>query len=198
MTKTRTLLAALALVLVGLFSFTGVAGAQEPPAPSPVPTPAPVPAPVPFPPPPPSPTAPPVIAQSGRRTNKVTPEVRLDGIIARVSGLHLGAGFTAAAGTYLRMGVIAGAGSSRNGLSGRLDGIARFHFDPFRQSRWAPYGGGGISGRFDNGEKARAYLLLLLGLDGPVYNGAIPSFELGLGGGARIGVIVRRATAERR
>jgi len=89
--------------------------------------------------------------------------------------------------------------------------VARFHFDPFRQSRWAPYGGGGISGRFDRGarccrlndgpetgESARAYLLLLLGLDGPVYGGATPSFELGLGGGARIGVIFRRATAERR
>lgn len=103
-----------------------------------------------------------------------------------------------AAGTYVRTGAVAGAGFSRDGLSGRLDGLAQFHFDPLRQSRWAPYGGGGLSVRFDRGEKARAYLMLLLGLDGPVHSGATPSFELGLGGGARIGVIFRQATAERR
>lgn len=138
------------------------------------------------------------MAQPVSSPGKLAPEVRLDGIIARVSALHLGAGFSVAVGTYLRMGAVAGVGSSRDGLSGRLDGMARFHFDPLRQSRWAPYAGGGLSGRFDRGEKARAYLMLLLGLDGPVYNEAAPSFELGLGGGARIGVIVRRAAAERR
>jgi hypothetical protein len=132
------------------------------------------------------------------RPGKLAPEVRLDAIIASLSALHVGAGFTVAAGTYVRTGAVAAVGVSRDGLSGRLDGMARFHFDPVRQSRWAPYGGGGLSARFDRGEKARAYLMLLLGLDGPVYGGATPSFELGLGGGTRIGVIVRQATAERR
>ncbi|MDP9177160.1 MAG: hypothetical protein M3O61_05720 [Gemmatimonadota bacterium] len=139
-----------------------------------------------------------VTAQPVSRPAKLSPEVRLDAIIARVSALHVGAGFTVPAGTYVRTGAVAGVGFSRDGLSGRLDGMARFHFDPFRQSRWAPYAGGGLSGRFDRGEKARAYLMLLLGLDGPVYGGAAPSFELGLGGGTRIGVIVRQAAAERR
>lgn len=162
---------------VGSLIASGGAGAQLPPAPSPVPAPAPAPRPV---------------------SRSVTPEVRVDGIIARLSAVHFGAGFTLGAGTYLRTGVTGAVGFSRNGLSGRVDGLARFHFDPFRQSRWAPYGGGGLSGRFDRGEKARAYIVLLLGLDGPVYNGATPSFELGLGGGARVGVIVRRAAAERR
>lgn len=167
-----------------------IAEAQVQPAPSPVPPPAPLPVPA----PPPAPTA----ADPARRAGKVDPEVRLDGIIARLSAVQVGAGFTVAAGTYLRTGAAGAVGFSRNGLSGRVDGVARFHFDPFRQSRWAPYGGGGISGRFDRDEKARAYLLLILGLDGPVYSGATPSFELGLGGGARVGVIFRRATVERR
>jgi hypothetical protein len=126
------------------------------------------------------------------------PEFRIDGIIARVSALQVGAGVTMVAGTYVRSGIVGALGFSRDGLSGRIDGIARFHFDPFRQSRWAPYGGGGISGRFDRIAGARAYLLLLAGLDGPVRNGMTPSVELGLGGGARIGVILRRATGERR
>ena len=204
--------AILVLCAVGALFAANAAKGQEPPPPSPVPPPAPAPAPVPPPapapaqqlpappppPPAPPPPAPPAVPQTATRPRKVAPEIRLDGIIARLSALHLGAGFTAAAGTYVRTGVIGGVGFSRNGLSGRIDGVARFHFDPLRQSRWAPYGGGGISGRFDKDEKARAYLLLLLGLDGPVYNGATPSFELGLGGGARIGVIFRRATAERR
>jgi hypothetical protein len=129
---------------------------------------------------------------------KVDGEVRLDGIIARVSAVQLGIGATTVLGTYVRMGMEGALGFSRHGLSGRIDGLARFHFDPFRQSRWAPYGGGGVSGRFDKGEKARAYLLVFLGLDGPVSGAVSPSFELGLGGGGRVGVILRQPRKERR
>jgi len=46
--------------------------------------------------------------------------------------------------------------------------------------------------------ESKAERLLLAGLDGPIGNGMTPSVELGLGGGARIGVILRRATGERR
>jgi len=128
----------------------------------------------------------------------VDAEVRLDGIIARVGAVQLGAGATAVAGNYVRIGMDGAVGFSRHGLSGRIDGLARFHFDPFRQSRWAPYGGGGISGRFDREEKARAYLLVFLGIDGPIIGSVTPSFELGLGGGGRVGIILRQARKERR
>jgi hypothetical protein len=129
---------------------------------------------------------------------RVDGEVRLDALIARVGAIQLGAGATAVAGTYVRAGVDGALGFSRHGLSGRIDGFARFHFDPFRQSRWAPYGGGGLSGRFDKREKARAYLLIFLGVDGPAGGGVTPSFELGLGGGGRVGVILRQARKDRR
>jgi len=131
-------------------------------------------------------------------TRKVDGEVRLDGIIARVGAVQLGVGATTVAGNYVRIGMDGALGFSRHGLSGRIDGLARFHFDPFRQSRWAPYGGGGITGRFDKGERARAYLLVFLGLDGPVSGSVAPSFELGLGGGGRVGVILRQPRKERR
>jgi len=36
------------------------------------------------------------------------------------------------------------------------------------------------------------------GIDGPVRNGLTTSFEVGLGGGARVGLILRQAVAERR
>lgn len=129
---------------------------------------------------------------------KVDAEVRLDGIIARVSAVQLGVGATTVAGNYVRIGMDGALGFSRHGLSGRVDGFARFHFDPFRQSRWAPYGGGGVSGRFDKGEKARAYLLVFLGIDGPANGALSPSFELGLGGGGRVGIILRQARKDRR
>lgn len=131
-------------------------------------------------------------------TPKLDGEARLDGIIARVGAVQLGVGGTTVAGSYVRIGMDAALGFSRHGLSGRIDGLARFHFDPFRQSRWAPYGGGGVSGRFDKEEKARAYLLVFLGIDGPVSGSIRPSFELGLGGGVRVGMILRQARKERR
>lgn len=140
--------------------------------------------------------APPAAGDSGKRV--VDAEFRVDGIIARVSAIQAGIGVTAVTGIYVRTGVVAALGYSRHGLSGRVDGFARFHFDPLRQTHWAPYGGGGISVRFDKDEASHAFLLVLLGLDGPIRNGLSPSFELGLGGGARVGVIIRQATGERR
>ena len=145
-----------------------------------------------------------VVAQSQPATAepahpaKFDVEVRLDAILARVSAVHFGAGVTVPMGYYVRSGIVGGIGATRNGLSGRVDGFARFHFDPFRESRWAPYGGGGVSGRFDKGDGARAFLLLLAGLDGPIHGGMTTSVELGLGGGARVGVIIRQARRERR
>lgn len=131
-------------------------------------------------------------------TKNVDAEMRADGIFSRVSAGQIGAGLMTTAGYYVRMGADGALGFSRHGLSGRLDGLARFHFDPFRQSRWAPYGGGGISGRFDKGEKARAYLLVFLGMDGPISGSVTPSIEVGLGGGARVGIILRQARKDRR
>ena len=125
-------------------------------------------------------------------------EGRVDAIVADTPALHAGAGVIFTVGTYLRSGIVGGLGSSRDGLSGRIDVINRFHLDPFRESRWAPYAGGGLSARFDRGNKSRGYLLILIGVDGPAGGGMTPSIEAGLGGGGRIGVSIRRAAAERR
>jgi len=132
-------------------------------------------------------------ASSPAITRKVDLEARIDGIFSRTPAAHFGVGFTTPLGTYTRPGMDAAVGYSRDGLSGRVDLFTRFHFDPFRQSRWGPYGGGGISGRFDEGEKARAFLLIFFGVDGPVHGGTSTSFEVGLGGGARVGMILRQA-----
>jgi hypothetical protein len=131
-------------------------------------------------------------------------EVRLDGIVARTSAVEAGYGISVPMGIYVRSGLVGGVGVGRHGADGRTDLISRFSLDPFRQSRWAPYGGAGFSGRFraaaDGG--SRGYLLVFLGVEGPLAAGTasgwVPAFEVGLGGGARVGVVLRRGIADRR
>src|SRR5712691_3435383 len=97
-------------------------------------------------------------------------EGRLDAIVAHTAGVEAGFGLSVPAGIYMRTGLVAGIGAGRHGLEGRTDLISRFSLDPFRQSHWAPYGGAGISGRYrsrlDGG--SRAYLLVLIGVEGPL------------------------------
>jgi hypothetical protein len=134
----------------------------------------------------------------------VQTEWRSDGIFARTAGAEVGLGVSLPVGIYVRNGVVGGIGVGQHGVEGRTDLLSRFSLDPFRQSRWALYGGGGISGRYrteaDGG--SRAYLLLFIGLEGPLplgrTSGWVPAFEAGLGGGARIGVIIRRGINARR
>jgi hypothetical protein len=100
--------------------------------------------------------------------------------------------------------LVGGVGAGRHGVESRADFIMRFSLDPFRQSRWAPYAGAGLSGRFrptdDGGSKG--FLLVFLGLEGPLpdrhLSGWVPALEVGLGGGARVGVILRKGINGRR
>ncbi len=148
-----------------------------------------------------------VVPASARSQNAPQPlqsELRIDGLFARNSAVEAGYGLSIPAGIYVRNGLVAGLGAGRHGLEGRTDFVTRFSFDPFRQSRWAPYGGGGLSGRYrptaDGGSKA--YLLVFLGIEGPLpmghAGGWVPAFEIGLGGGARVGFILRRGITGRR
>jgi len=144
----------------------------------------------------------PVLAQMP--TQSVQSEVRVDGIFARSSGVEAGYGVSIPAGIYVRTGLVGGVGAGRHGVESRADFISRFSLDPFRQSRWAPYAGAGLSGRFrptaDGG--AKAFLLVFLGIEGSLPagqpSGWVPAVELGLGGGARVGLILRRGIAGRR
>lgn len=129
---------------------------------------------------------------------RVAIAARIDALAAGPAAVHVGAGFTVRTGTYLRSGIDAAAGASGDGPSGRIDLVNRFHLDPFRQSRWAPYGGGGAGIRFDEGRRSRPFVLVFAGIDGPVARGMSASFEAGLGGGGRIGMIIRQAGAGRR
>lgn len=132
------------------------------------------------------------------KPSSISIEGRIDAIAASTSAIQAGVGLTTVAGIYARTGVVGAIGASKNGLSGRADAFARFHLDPFRESRWAPYGGAGLSTRMEQGERTRAYLLVFAGIDGPIRDGLTTSIEAGLGGGGRIGIILRRAVARQR
>jgi hypothetical protein len=131
-------------------------------------------------------------------------EGRLDGLFARTTGIEAGVGLSVPVGLYVRTGLAGALGVGSHGVEGRADLITRFSLDPFRQSRWAPYAGGGISGRFRSEEDggSHAYLLIYLGLEGALpigrTSGWVPALELGLGGGARVGIILRRGINGRR
>jgi len=146
----------------------------------------------------------PIVAGSQLPQQKFQSEIRLDAIFARSGGVEAAYGFTVPAGIYVRSGVVAGIGAGRHGAEGRSDLVSRFSFDPFRQSRWAPYAGAGLSGRYrsqlDGG--SRAYILIFLGVEGPLPLGEragwVPALEVGLGGGTRVGLILRRGVNARR
>jgi len=146
----------------------------------------------------------PAAAHAQLPTQSFQSEVRVDGIFARSTGVEAGYGISIPAGIYVRTGLVGGVGSGLHGVESRADFISRFSLDPFRQSRWSPYAGAGFSGRFrssaDGG--ARAYLLVFLGVEGPVAygqaSGWVPAVEVGLGGGARVGLILRRGINGRR
>jgi hypothetical protein len=116
--------------------------------------------------------------------------------------VQLGVGAVAPAGEYLRLGGDLGAGVA-GGTGGpffstHADLYGRFHLDPRGESRWAPYLVAGGSFRADQRARGRLDALAAAGVEGPVSHPLVPAFELGLGGGVRAGVVLRRGLANRR
>ena len=131
-------------------------------------------------------------------------EGRADVILSRASTVQGGAGVIVPAGTYARIALVAGAGATRlpEGAtrgSARADLLVRFLLDPLAQSRWAPYVGGGLGYLDEGARRRRGVLLLAVGLEGPrSRHGLRTAIEAGLGGGARLGLVVRQGRAEMR
>jgi len=144
-----------------------------------------------------------LICISGRSlaqdTAPITGELRLDAFAGgreAPTAAHAGVGVARRIGTYAQLALIAGAGPSEDGLSGRVETAARFHLDPFRQHRWGPYAGAG-AGVFW-GESSEPFLLILLGVEGRQRRGWAPALEVGLSRGVRVGVALRRGPSDRR
>ncbi|AHG91739.1 hypothetical protein J421_4202 [Gemmatirosa kalamazoonensis] len=142
-------------------------------------------------------------AQPSTGDRRTTTEIRIDGFAARTAGAQAGVGIALDAGTYTRLAVVAGAGFERRpggALVGvqRLEGVGRFHLDPYRQTRHGVYAGGGLALRHAPGGPVRALVVALLGVEGPPRHGMAAAVEAGVGGGARVGVALRSARRQRR
>lgn len=125
-------------------------------------------------------------------------EYRADAIFARGTTTQLGAGVVLPLGVYVRLGVDAAAGSTwRYGDtfgSGRVDAIARFLLDPFRESRLGLSLGGGVSAPIGSAVPSQPpYLTAVLDVEWGRHRGTTPALEIGLGGGTRIGIVLRRS-----
>jgi hypothetical protein len=140
----------------------------------------------------------------------VTPELRLDGALGREGGAFGSLGAFVDAGLYTRLGLVVGVGATRGPAAdrartsptfapaARFEAIARFHVDPQRLSRRGLYAGGGVALSLREALAPRYGLVALLGLEGAPRGSVAPAVELGLGGGVRAGVALRRARRERR
>jgi len=125
---------------------------------------------------------------------RLRPAVRVDAIVARYTSLHGGVSVGVPLGAYVRLETTVAGGPVMRGdgteFSARTDAIARFLLDPFDQFRYSPYAGAGASLRFDEGR--RGQLVAVLGVEGRRRGTFRPGFEVGLGGGVRIGFALRQ------
>ena len=120
-------------------------------------------------------------------------EARLDGILAsRVTTAHLGFAAARAASRNLELALVIAGGSTirdeRNdaNASARADVLARFAPPPANRNRWGAYAAGGVSTIVEQNARGRAVLVLVVGA-----RGRRAFYELGLGGGLRVGGGVR-------
>jgi hypothetical protein len=124
----------------------------------------------------------------------IRPEVRID-YLASPDGIQLGVGALVRISNYVRVGAIGAAGphlrEAGEDFGWRAELLGRFQVDPFRERRWAPYAAAGVTVR-GAGSDVEEFLMLLVGLEGPLARGWSPAIETGLGGGFRAGLVMRR------
>lgn len=130
-------------------------------------------------------------------------ELRAEAVAAEAPGALGGVGVNVRAGWYVRLaaGLAGGARWTDGGPTVghvRADATVRFLLDPFAERRRGLYGGVGLSaGQLGGGLAAQPPVLLLVaGAESRPRNGRAWAFELGLGGGLRVGVVRRSARAD--
>lgn len=138
----------------------------------------------------------PILPAHAQDESIVRSEVRVDAIFARAQLVQAGLGVALRTGYNVRMNFAAAGGVAFKGSdrksSARGDGTLRLVLDPFGESRFGLSVGGGLSVLYDGFEQTRPVGVVVLSLEGKPRAGLVWSTEIALGGGARIGVVVRR------
>jgi len=131
--------------------------------------------------------------------------VRADAIDPRSTNdatLQAGVGVNLPLGSYARLEVDGAGGVTRRASmdhhSGRGDAIVRFLLDPFAESAWGLSIGGGMSALFAEGARTREYLVVVADVEMPRVNRIVPAVQVGLGGGLRVGLVLRAYRPGRR
>jgi hypothetical protein len=130
----------------------------------------------------------------------LAPELRADAIVAQSTAFQLGGGAALSTGDYLWLGADVGFGVVTGRTlepSASFDVTGRFHLDSDGDVHWAPYLVGGMTYRADRGARGALYLLIALGVHAPARAGIVPAVEAGLGGGVRVGIVLRRVSRRR-
>jgi hypothetical protein len=133
----------------------------------------------------------------------LAPELRVDVIAGHQPAVQVGGGVQIPFGYYVRLGIDGAVGrrlgaappppASSSAVDARADLLVRFLLDPFRQTAYGLSVGGGMSLRADSGDRARPLLLVAAELEGRRSAlGIVPAVQLGLGGGVRVGILLRR------
>ncbi len=123
-------------------------------------------------------------------------EYRADAIVGSGTAAQGGGGVSVPLGVYVRLAIDASGGATRRDGStrgsGRVDAIGRFLLDPFREVPVALSLGGGVSVPYVSGQaQLRPYLVLVVDLEGRARGPITPAVQLGLGGGTRVGLVLR-------
>lgn len=127
------------------------------------------------------------------------PEIRLDYLGGGAHAVHVGAGVSLRAGTYVRVGANAGVApyAPRGGSRAHGDLTARFLLDPFGQAKAGVSLGGGIGLRLQDG-RARAFALMYVDVEAGPGGRWAPFGRAGFGGGPRLAIGLRRGASRGR
>ncbi|MCC7055404.1 MAG: hypothetical protein IT355_19175 [Gemmatimonadaceae bacterium] len=136
------------------------------------------------------------------RPSRLQPTLRADLLAGTDPAVQLAAGLQVSAAYNVRIAVESGVGavSRPEGWrrSGRVDLLLRWLADPFRASRHGLNAGGGLGLLVEDGRAPRPVAILTVGMDGSGTGHWLKGVELGLGGGVRAGLTLRRAPGRRR
>jgi hypothetical protein len=130
------------------------------------------------------------------------PELRVDGTFGRQAAVLAGAGLAVDAGRAARVALLGSGGAGRVGgrwqPAAEAQLVGRFLLDPFRQAPRGVYLGAGVAARVARRDAPRWLLVGVVGVEPPARGPLVPAVEVGLGGGVRAAVVLRRLRRDAR